>query len=164
MEKQKMYKNVFDDNLNLIPTIFSDQGSLIICHKILPISESLIFLFLRNIKKKKNFFKCPWSLDLINVEASPVMDEQKYWCKHFGVVINNGIFPCILSRLFFQAYLVDYYVYSSRCFPGEPPSHIGFSYILPSTLQSSVGLLTVPITSTKHRPIGMLLVFFLNYR
>ncbi|XP_076383974.1 glycerophosphocholine phosphodiesterase GPCPD1 isoform X3 [Megalopta genalis] len=56
------------------------------------------------------------------------------------------------------AYLVDYYVYSSRSFPGEPPSHIGFSYILPSTLQSSVGLLTVPITSTKHRPIGQLTV------
>ncbi|XP_066597768.1 glycerophosphocholine phosphodiesterase GPCPD1 isoform X2 [Prorops nasuta] len=56
------------------------------------------------------------------------------------------------------AYLVDYYVYSSRCFPGEPPSHIGFSYILPSTLQASVGLLTVPITSTKHRPIGQLTV------
>ncbi|XP_076232782.1 glycerophosphocholine phosphodiesterase GPCPD1 isoform X2 [Calliopsis andreniformis] len=56
------------------------------------------------------------------------------------------------------AYLVDYYVYSSRGFPGEPPNHIGFSYILPSTLQSSVGLLTVPITSTKHRPIGQLTV------
>lgn len=55
MEKQKMYKNVFNDNLNLIPTIFSDQGSLIICHKILPILESLIFLFLRFeiLKKKK---------------------------------------------------------------------------------------------------------------
>lgn len=77
----------------------------------------------------------------------------------FGVVINSSIYPCILSKLFFQAYLVDYYVYSSRCFPGEPPSHIGFSYILPSTLQSSVGLLTVPITSTKHRPIGIVLSF-----
>lgn len=81
----------------------------------------------------------------------------------FGVVINSSIFPCIPNRMFFQAYLVDYYVYSSRCFPGEPPSHIGFSYILPSTLQSSVGLLTVPITSTKHRPIGMILFFFLFY-
>ncbi|XP_018314848.1 glycerophosphocholine phosphodiesterase GPCPD1 [Mycetomoellerius zeteki] len=55
-------------------------------------------------------------------------------------------------------YLVDYYVYSSRCYPGEPPSHIGFSYILPCALQPSVGLLTVPITSTKHRPIGQLTV------
>ncbi|KAL6264932.1 hypothetical protein P5V15_005028 [Pogonomyrmex californicus] len=55
-------------------------------------------------------------------------------------------------------YLVDYYVYSSRGFPGEPPNHIGFSYILPCALQPSVGLLTVPITSTKHRPIGQLTV------
>lgn len=53
---------------------------------------------------------------------------------------------------------MDYYVYSSRCFPGEPPNHIGFSYILPCALQPSVGLLTVPITSTKHRPIGQLTV------
>lgn len=87
------------------------------------------------------------------------MDEQKLLMQAFGVVINSSIFPCILSKLSFQAYLVDYYVYSSRCFPGEPPSHIGFSYILPSTLQSSVGLLTVPITSTKHRPIGIVLSF-----
>lgn len=65
-----------------------------------------------------------------------------------------SLFDEALSRLFFQAYLVDYYVYSSSCFPGEPPNHIGFSYILPSTLQASVGLITVPITSTKHRPIG----------
>ncbi|XP_012262192.2 glycerophosphocholine phosphodiesterase GPCPD1-like isoform X2 [Athalia rosae] len=56
------------------------------------------------------------------------------------------------------AYLVDFYIYSSRSFPGEPPNHIGFSYILPSTLQSSVGLLTVPITSRKHRPIGQLTI------
>lgn len=59
---------------------------------------------------------------------------------------------------------MDYYVYSSRCFPGEPPSHIGFSYILPSTLQSSVGLLTVPITSTKHRPIGECALTLKNVR
>lgn len=59
------------------------------------------------------------------------------------------------------AYLVDYYVYSSRSFPGEPPNHIGFSYILPSTLQSSVGMLTVPITSTRHRPIGQLTIEYL---
>lgn len=63
-----------------------------------------------------------------------------------------SLVPLISSRL--QAYLVDYYVYSSKSYPGEPPNHIGFSYILPSTLQASVGQLTVPITSTKHRPIG----------
>ncbi|XP_051167011.1 glycerophosphocholine phosphodiesterase GPCPD1-like isoform X2 [Leptopilina boulardi] len=62
------------------------------------------------------------------------------------------------------AYLVDYYVYSSRSTPDEPPNHIGFSYILPSTLQSSVGIITVPITSTKHRPIGQLTVEYVRIR
>ncbi|XP_031779389.1 glycerophosphocholine phosphodiesterase GPCPD1 isoform X2 [Nasonia vitripennis] len=62
------------------------------------------------------------------------------------------------------AYLVDYYVYTTRSFPGEPPNHIGFSYILPSTLQSSVGQLTVPITSTKHRPIGQLTVEYVTIK
>ncbi|KAL7304085.1 hypothetical protein TKK_0003546 [Trichogramma kaykai] len=56
------------------------------------------------------------------------------------------------------AYLVDYYVYSRKNFPDEPPSHIGFSYVLPSALLGSVGQLTVPITSTKHRPIGQLTI------
>ncbi|XP_046466524.1 glycerophosphocholine phosphodiesterase GPCPD1 isoform X1 [Neodiprion pinetum] len=60
------------------------------------------------------------------------------------------------------AYLVDYYAYSSRIFPGEPPNHIGFSYILPSTVQASVGLLTVPITSNKHRPIGQLTIEYVR--
>ncbi|KAF7385475.1 hypothetical protein HZH68_013905 [Vespula germanica] len=68
------------------------------------------------------------------------------------------IFNIAVRYLESVAYLVDYYVYSSKTFPGEPPNHIGFSYILPSTLQSSVGILTVPITSTKHRPIGQLTV------
>ncbi|KAJ8680696.1 hypothetical protein QAD02_016483 [Eretmocerus hayati] len=62
------------------------------------------------------------------------------------------------------AYLVDYYVYTSRSFPGEPPNHIGFSYLLPSTLQASVGILTVPITSTKHRPIGQLTVEYVTIK
>ncbi|XP_008553502.1 glycerophosphocholine phosphodiesterase GPCPD1 isoform X1 [Microplitis demolitor] len=63
------------------------------------------------------------------------------------------------------AYLVDYYVYGSRVFPGDsPPDHIGFSYILPSTLQASVGILTIPITSTKHRPIGQLTVEYVTIK
>lgn len=54
------------------------------------------------------------------------------------------------------AYLVDFYMHSSRAAENEPPNHIGFSYILPSTLTSSEGRVVVPITSTKHRPIGQL--------
>ncbi|XP_053988445.1 glycerophosphocholine phosphodiesterase GPCPD1-like isoform X2 [Hylaeus volcanicus] len=89
-------------------------------------------------------------------------DEARYKIQEqFGRVYDEDDFIIFNVAVRYPetiAYLVDYYVYSSRCFQGEPPNHIGFSYILPSTLQSSVGLLTVPITSTKHRPIGQLTV------
>ncbi|XP_033229082.1 glycerophosphocholine phosphodiesterase GPCPD1-like [Belonocnema kinseyi] len=92
------------------------------------------------------------------------MNDEEVSFKHqeqFGRVYNEDdflVFNVAVLNPETIAYLVDFYVYTSRCYPGEPPNHIGFSYILPSTLQSSVGLLTVPITSTKHRPIGQLTV------
>lgn len=52
------------------------------------------------------------------------------------------------------AFLIDLYIYSSRAVEGEPPYHAGFTYILPSALSSSEGILTVPVTTTKHRPLG----------
>nr|CAD7427125.1 unnamed protein product [Timema monikensis] len=57
-----------------------------------------------------------------------------------------------------SAYLVDYYTYNSRATDGDPPYHVGFSYLLPSVLRSSEGQVIVPITSVKHRPIGQLTV------
>ncbi|XP_035718049.1 glycerophosphocholine phosphodiesterase GPCPD1-like isoform X2 [Vespa mandarinia] len=96
-------------------------------------------------------------------EIAVMNDEEAHFkCQEqFGRAYKED--ECIIFNVAVRypetvAYLVDYYVYSSRTFPGEPPNHIGFSYILPSTLQSSVGILTVPITSTKHRPIGQLTV------
>ncbi|KAJ4441238.1 hypothetical protein ANN_11089 [Periplaneta americana] len=56
----------------------------------------------------------------------------------------------------FQAYMMDYYIYSSRTAEGEPPYHVGFSYILPSMLTSSEGQAIVSITSNRHRAIGQL--------
>ncbi|KAK9303733.1 hypothetical protein QLX08_004618 [Tetragonisca angustula] len=96
-------------------------------------------------------------------EIAAMNDEEAHFKmqEQFGRAYNEDEFIIFNVAVRYPetiAYLVDYYVYSSRCFPGEPPSHIGFSYILPSTLQPSVGLLTVPITSTKHRPIGQLTV------
>ncbi|XP_034182768.1 glycerophosphocholine phosphodiesterase GPCPD1 isoform X3 [Osmia lignaria lignaria] len=96
-------------------------------------------------------------------EIAVMNDEEAHFKlqEQFGRAYNEDEFIIFNVAVRYPetiAYLVDYYVYSSRCFPGEPPSHIGFSYILPSTLQASVGLLTVPITSTKHRPIGQLTV------
>lgn len=37
------------------------------------------------------------------------------------------------------AFLIDMYIYSSRAAEGDPPYHAGFSYLLPSALQSSEG-------------------------
>ncbi|XP_043480117.1 glycerophosphocholine phosphodiesterase GPCPD1-like [Leptopilina heterotoma] len=101
-------------------------------------------------------------------EIAAMNDEEAHfkYQEQFGreyseddfVVFNVAVrYPEII------AYLVDYYVYNSRC-PDEPPNHIGFSYILPSTIQSSVGIITVPITSTKHRPIGQLTVEYVTIR
>ncbi|KAL0117504.1 hypothetical protein PUN28_010375 [Cardiocondyla obscurior] len=96
-------------------------------------------------------------------EIAVMNDEEARFTfqKQFGRPYNEDEFLIFNVAVRYPetiGYLVDYYVYSSRCFPGEPPNHIGFSYILPCSLQPSVGLLTVPITSTKHRPIGQLTV------
>lgn len=49
---------------------------------------------------------------------------------------------------------MDFYCYGSRTTEGEPPYHIGFSYILPNALKHSEGQVLVPITSVHHKPIG----------
>lgn len=51
------------------------------------------------------------------------------------------------------AYLFDFYMYSSHASEVDPPQHIGFSYVLASSLKSE-GHLIVPITSVKQRPLG----------
>lgn len=96
-------------------------------------------------------------------------DEAKYsYQKQFGRAYEDN--ECLIFSVAVRypetiAYLVDYYVYDSRNYPGDsPPNHIGFSYILPSTLQSSVGQLTIPITSTKHRPIGQLTLEYVRIK
>ncbi|KAF5293105.1 hypothetical protein FQA39_LY13715 [Lamprigera yunnana] len=62
------------------------------------------------------------------------------------------------------AFLIDLYVYSSRAGEDEPPYHAGFSYLLPSTLHSSVGSAVLPVTSTKHRPLGEISIDYLIIR
>ncbi|XP_044742246.1 glycerophosphocholine phosphodiesterase GPCPD1 isoform X2 [Chrysoperla carnea] len=52
------------------------------------------------------------------------------------------------------AYLFDFYVYSSRASKeSDPPYHVGFSYVLASSMKSE-GHMVVPITSVKQRPLG----------
>lgn len=62
------------------------------------------------------------------------------------------------------AFLIDLYIYSSKATDDDPPYHAGFSYLLPSALQGSEGRLVLPVTSTKHRPLGQLTVEYLVIR
>lgn len=82
----------------------------------------------------------------------------------FGVEIKkNDMIVFQITVLFPQniAYLLDFYIYSSRAGDNEPPYHAGFSYLLPTALQSSEGNMILPVTSTKHRPLGELRLDYL---
>lgn len=59
------------------------------------------------------------------------------------------------------AFLIDLYIYSSRAVEEDPPYHIGFSYLLPSALQSSRGCAILPVTSVKHRPLGQIVLGYI---
>lgn len=61
------------------------------------------------------------------------------------------------------AYLIDLYSYSSRAVDGDPPSHLGYHYLLPNLLKKSEGQLEIPITcASKHRPLGMMKIEFVK--
>ncbi|KAJ8960972.1 hypothetical protein NQ318_020275 [Aromia moschata] len=84
--------------------------------------------------------------------------------EQFGHEVKKDDMLIFQSTLLFPsnvAFLIDLYIYSSRCVDGEPPYHAGFSYLLPTALQSSEGNVVLPVTSTKHRPLGQLRVDYL---
>lgn len=74
------------------------------------------------------------------------------------------IFQCSVLFPANVAFLVDLYIYSSRCREGEPPHHAGFNYLLPSVLQGSEGSVVLPVTSTKHRPLGQIRIEYIVIR
>lgn len=78
--------------------------------------------------------------------------------EQFGRLYNKNdflIFNVTAPNLHSLAYLMDFYKYSSKASPGDPPRHIGYSYILPNLLKKSEGQIELPITcSSKHRPLG----------
>ncbi|XP_060517744.1 glycerophosphocholine phosphodiesterase GPCPD1-like [Cylas formicarius] len=93
-------------------------------------------------------------------EDDPTFHPQS----QFGIKVQNDDLLIFQSTILFPqntAYLFDFYIYSSRCDEGEPPYHTGFSYLLPTALQSSEGQIILPVTSTKHRPLGELRVDYL---
>lgn len=63
------------------------------------------------------------------------------------------------------AYLIDLYSYSSRAVDGDPPSHLGYHYLLPNLMKKSEGQLEIPITcASKHRPLGMMKIDFVKVK
>ncbi|XP_075211409.1 glycerophosphocholine phosphodiesterase GPCPD1-like isoform X2 [Lycorma delicatula] len=84
--------------------------------------------------------------------------------EQFGHVYNEGDFMIFQIQVLAPetiAYLVDFYTYSSGSEALDPPYHIGFSCILPSSLKASEGQIVVPVTSVKHQPIGQVTVEYL---
>lgn len=82
----------------------------------------------------------------------------------FGQELKKDDMLIFQSALLFPtniAFLIDLYIYSSRSGEGEPPYHAGFSYLLPTALHSSEGNVVLPVTSTKHRPLGQLQIAYL---
>lgn len=87
--------------------------------------------------------------------------------EQFGKEFKYGDSLIFQSTVLFPtsiAFLIDLFVYSSKAEDGEPPYHAGFSYLLPSALQSSLGSAILPVTSTKHRPLGQIELEYLVIR
>ena len=77
--------------------------------------------------------------------------------EQFGEIVSHGdmiIYQSYIACLPMTAILLDLYVYSSKRTEGEPPCRAGFAYLLPSTFKQSEGAIVLPLTSTKHRPLG----------
>lgn len=82
----------------------------------------------------------------------------------FGKEVKDDemvVFQCTVLFPASTAFLLDFFIYSSRNSEGEPPYHAGFSYLLPSALRGSEGNVVVPITSTKQRPLGELIMDYI---
>ena len=74
----------------------------------------------------------------------------------FGIPFDDTFFTIFQFRslsLESTAFMFDYYLEER---PGEIPLFIGNSHVLPSNLQDNFGTATLPITSSKHLPIGQL--------
>lgn len=102
-------------------------------------------------------------------EVASLCDQDSLFSKQgqFGKEYKENEMMIFQSTVLFPAniaFLIDLYVYSSKAIEGDPPYHAGFSYLIPSALQGSEGTLILPVTSTKHRPLGQLTVEYLLIR
>ncbi|XP_066944816.1 glycerophosphocholine phosphodiesterase GPCPD1 isoform X1 [Macrobrachium rosenbergii] len=79
----------------------------------------------------------------------------------FGVVCNTGdyvVFQCRMLSIETNAFLCDFYMEDPS---EEIPQYLGCSYILPSNMKENYGVVTLPITSAKHIPVGQLTIHYM---
>ncbi|XP_034237742.1 glycerophosphocholine phosphodiesterase GPCPD1-like isoform X3 [Thrips palmi] len=93
---------------------------------------------------------------VMNPEESEFKLQSQFGCPYNKDDVIN--FMVSLHNPEMVAYLMDFYAYSNKMSDGDPPYHVGFSYILPITLKQSLGQTIVPITNTHQRPIGQVSV------
>ncbi|BES89148.1 Glycerophosphoryl diester phosphodiesterase family [Nesidiocoris tenuis] len=102
------------------------------------------------------------------VEVGVLNQREKHFKlqDQFGKEFVNGefmVFQVLLPSPDCMAMMMDFYSYPPQADsqPDEPPYHVGFSYFLPNAMKNSEGQVVVPITSTRHRPIGEVHVEYL---
>ncbi|KAH6946008.1 hypothetical protein HPB50_011128 [Hyalomma asiaticum] len=102
----------------------------------------------------------------LSVRNSDVMKEGEYEFKkqnQFGNIYVPDDFVIFQAQVMDPsnfAYMVDFYMHRSTS-EASIPEHIGFSYILPGNMKETFGTCTVPITGTRHQPVGELNVSYL---
>ncbi|KAL7632490.1 UNVERIFIED_CONTAM: hypothetical protein RMT77_017203 [Armadillidium vulgare] len=97
------------------------------------------------------------------VEVSVLKEDmsQFRYQEQFGVLCTDEdmiVFQCRLASPESIGFLFDYYVEMES---EVPPCYIGCSFVLPSTYKDCYGVATLPISSTKHTPIGQLTVSYM---
>ncbi|XP_063223279.1 glycerophosphocholine phosphodiesterase GPCPD1 isoform X2 [Bacillus rossius redtenbacheri] len=123
-----------------------------------------------NMEESMDTHDGPEEPEMWPIAEIAVMNEEERMFRlqeQFGRPYEHGEFMIFNINVLFPetvAFLVDYYVYSSRAEEGEPPYHVGFSYLLPGVLKQSEGQVVTPVTSTRHRPIGQLTVDYMVVR
>ncbi|VVC36861.1 Hypothetical protein CINCED_3A012450 [Cinara cedri] len=82
--------------------------------------------------------------------------------KQFGSMITETGFHLFQTKIHnfgYIGYLFDIYIHKESS--QDSPHHIGFTYILPSNMKYSNGVIVCPITSVHHQPLGELELHYL---
>ncbi|RZF33173.1 hypothetical protein LSTR_LSTR004859 [Laodelphax striatellus] len=99
---------------------------------------------------------------IIEVAVLNQAEHKLHRQDQFGQPYCENDFILFQAQVLFPetiAFLIDYYTYPSN--GEEPPYHVGFSHIMPSSMKASEGQIDVPIVNVRHQPIGEIKVDYL---